>query len=76
MGLRLITLEQEKAIVFWKLKTAFEKASSRTVPYSIGPRRPGDIGKCFADPTKAEKELEWKAKKELKRCVLILGDGK
>ncbi len=40
---------------------AFEKASGVTVPYRIAPRRPGDIAECWSDPTKALKELGWKA---------------
>jgi UDP-glucose 4-epimerase len=40
---------------------AFEKANGVKVPYSIKPRRPGDIATCYCDPTKAEKELGWKA---------------
>lgn len=44
---------------------AFEKASGQDVPYKITDRRPGDIASCYADPTKAENELEWKAKREL-----------
>lgn len=49
---------------------AFEKASGRKVPYSIASRRPGDIGECFADPTKAEKELGWKAEKGIKEMCI------
>ncbi|WP_404429469.1 UDP-glucose 4-epimerase GalE [Sutcliffiella horikoshii] len=44
---------------------AFEKASDRDVPYKIVARRPGDIGECFADPTKAKEELGWQAEKGL-----------
>ncbi|WP_404469019.1 UDP-glucose 4-epimerase GalE [Sutcliffiella horikoshii] len=44
---------------------AFEKASERDVPYKIVARRPGDIGECFADPTKAKQELGWQAEKGL-----------
>jgi UDP-glucose 4-epimerase len=40
---------------------AFEAASGKSVPYCIAPRRPGDIATCYADPTKAERELGWKA---------------
>lgn len=40
---------------------AFEKASGVTVPYRIAPRRPGDIAECWSDPSKALKELGWKA---------------
>jgi UDP-glucose 4-epimerase len=40
---------------------AFEAASGRPVPFEFAPRRPGDIATCYADPTKAERELGWKA---------------
>lgn len=39
----------------------FEKACGKKIPYRIAPRRPGDIDMCYADPSKAEKELGWKA---------------
>ena len=41
---------------------AFEKACGKTLPYEIKPRRAGDIAACYADPSKAERELKWKAK--------------
>ena len=41
---------------------AFEKASSRSVPYAVVDRRPGDIAACYADPALAEKMLGWTAK--------------
>mgnify|MGYP002409897133 FL=1 len=41
---------------------AFERASGKKVPYKIEKRRPGDIATCYADCTRAEKELGWKAK--------------
>jgi len=44
---------------------AFEDASGKLVPYRIAPRRPGDIATCYADPTKAARELGWKAKRGL-----------
>ena len=40
---------------------AFEKVNGVKVPYSIKPRRPGDIATCYCNPAKAEKELGWKA---------------
>ena len=42
---------------------AFEKASGKKINYQIVARRPGDIATCYADPSKAEKELGWKAEK-------------
>lgn len=43
----------------------FEKASSIQIPYIFAPRRLGDIEICYADPSKAEKLLKWKAKKSI-----------
>lgn len=43
----------------------FEKASGQKIPYVISERRPGDAATCYADPTKALKELGWKAEKTL-----------
>ena len=44
---------------------AFEKASGKKVHYKIVGRRPGDIACCYADPTKAERELSWKAARDI-----------
>jgi UDP-glucose 4-epimerase len=44
---------------------AFEKASGRKVPYIITDRRPGDIAACYADPSLANRELGWQAKRGL-----------
>lgn len=42
---------------------AFQKASGKKVPHRIVGRRPGDIAECYADPSKAERELGWRAEK-------------
>jgi len=39
----------------------YEKACKKKLPYVIDPRRPGDIAVSYADPSKAERELGWKA---------------
>lgn len=39
----------------------FEKACGKEIPYTIAPRRPGDIPTCYSDPGKAERELGWRA---------------
>lgn len=48
---------------------AFEAASSKVVPYSMAPRRPGDVATCYADPAKAMRELDWKAERDLGEMV-------
>ena len=45
-----------------QLVDAFSNASKRKIPYIITDRRPGDVAECYADPSKAEKELGWKSK--------------
>ena len=44
---------------------AFEKASGKQIPYTIAPRRAGDIAKCFADPSYAKKILGWEATRSI-----------
>jgi UDP-glucose 4-epimerase len=44
---------------------AMEQASGRPVPYRIAPRRAGDIAQCWADPAKAQAELDWRAERDL-----------
>ena len=39
----------------------FEEANDIKIPYVIKDRRPGDIATCYCDPSKAERELGWKA---------------
>jgi len=45
----------------------YARASDRELPYQIGPRRPGDIAACYADPTLADRLLGWRAKHDLER---------
>ena len=44
---------------------AFETASGQPVPYRVSPRRPGDVAACYADPSHAERQLGWKAQRDL-----------
>lgn len=44
---------------------AFEKVNNVNVPYSIKPRRPGDIATCYCNPAKAKAELGWEAEYDI-----------
>lgn len=44
---------------------AFEQACGKAIAYRIVPRRPGDIAKCFADPSRARDELGWTAERDI-----------
>lgn len=48
---------------------AFSKATGKDIPYEIKPRRAGDIASCYADPSKAEQELNWKAEKSIEEAT-------
>lgn len=48
---------------------AFEAASGKSIPYRIAPRRSGDIARSYADPTKAERELGWRARRGLDQMM-------
>jgi len=43
----------------------FEEVNNVKVPYKIAPRRAGDLGTCYADASKAERLLGWRAEKTL-----------
>ena len=44
-----------------QLVQAFERASGRPVPYEIVGRRAGDVAEVYADPSRAEALLGWRA---------------
>lgn len=44
---------------------AFEAVSGLHIPYRIVDRRLGDIAQCYADPSRAERELGWKAQRSI-----------
>lgn len=53
-----------------ELIRSFEKAVEIKIPVLHKERRPGDVGICLADPSKAERELGWKAEKTLEdMCI-------
>ena len=44
---------------------AFERVNEVKVPFTMAPRRAGDVAQCYADPEKAGKELCWQATRGL-----------
>jgi len=50
-----------------EIVSAYQKASGKKVNYKITARRPGDVAECYADPSKAERLLGWKAEYDLER---------
>ena len=43
----------------------FQRVNDIQIPYAIVERRPGDVARCYADPSKAKELLGWQAEKTL-----------
>ncbi len=69
-GVEAYNLGTGKGYSVLEMVKAFEKASGKDVPYNIVERRAGDIGECYADPTKAKEDLGWVAEKGLEEMCL------
>ncbi len=49
---------------------AFETASGKPVPFTLAPRRAGDVATCYSDPTLAANLLDWRAERTIETmCV-------
>jgi len=64
-GTEVVNLGTGSAVSVLELVKAFEKASGKTIPYTLGPRRPGDVPAVWADPAKANTLLGWVAEKNI-----------
>lgn len=62
-GCSAINLGTGQGVSVLEAIKAFEQASGKAVPYTVGPRRSGDIAACYASADKAEKLLHWKTEK-------------
>lgn len=58
-GLLIYNLGTGHGVSVLEMVHAFEKANKIKIPYVIKERRPGDIDACYADCSKANKELGW-----------------
>jgi UDP-glucose 4-epimerase len=64
-GAHVFNLGTGRGYSVLEMVKAFELASNCAVPYQISPRRTGDVAEVYADCTKAEKELGWKAERDI-----------
>ena len=62
-GLKVYNLGTGNGYSVLEMIEAFGKACGKKLPYVIGPRRPGDIDTCYADPSLAKEELGWEAQR-------------
>ena len=66
-GAEAINLGTGSGTSVLELIHTFEEATGVHVPYRIGPRRAGDLARCWADASKAERLLGWKTEKTLEQ---------
>lgn len=72
-GVHIFNLGTGTGYTVLEVIKAFEETNKTKIPYQIGKRRAGDIDACYADPSKAKKELGWAAKKGLEEmCKIFL----
>ena len=64
-GLVIYNLGTGKGTSVLELVHAFEEANNIKIKYKIVGRRLGDIAECYADCSKASRELNWKATKTI-----------
>ena len=60
-GLKIYNLGTGHGYSVLDIVTNFEKANGIKIPYSIKPRRAGDIATCYCDPALAKTEMGWEA---------------
>ena len=60
-GVHIYNLGTGNGYSVLEIINTFKKVNNIDVPYVIAPRRSGDIASCYADPSKAKKELKWEA---------------
>ncbi|BFD24987.2 MAG: UDP-glucose 4-epimerase GalE [Candidatus Parcubacteria bacterium] len=65
-GAHIYNLGTSQGTSVLELLQAFEEINGLKIPYEIVDRRPGDIAECFADVGKAEQELGWESKLNIK----------
>ena len=66
-GVSIYNLGTGNGVSVLEMVKAYEEASGVTIPYEIAPRRPGDVANVYCDASLAEKEMGWKAVRDLKQ---------
>lgn len=67
---KIFNLGTGEGVSVFQLINKFEKATGVKLNYSVGPRRPGDVEKTYADPSLAHKHLKWKTKYSVEEALL------
>ena len=68
-GYDVINLGSGNGSTVLEMIHAFESATGIAIPYSLAPRRAGDVPAVFANIAKAESVLNWTPKKSLEEML-------
>ncbi|EIT2260245.1 UDP-glucose 4-epimerase GalE, partial [Escherichia coli] len=68
-GLKTYNLGTGKGYSVFDIIREFEVVTGVKIPYKVMPRRNGDVAECWSDSSKANKELQWTAKRDLKDMI-------
>ncbi|WP_107879479.1 UDP-glucose 4-epimerase GalE [Neisseria animaloris] len=68
-GLHIYNLGTGKGHSVLEIVKTFEETTGITIPYTLCPRRDGDIAEYYADTKKANLELEWSAQRSLQTIM-------
>lgn len=58
-----------KGVSVLELVNSFIRVTGVKLPFIIGPRRPGDIEKVYADPSRVNEKLKWTAKLSIEEAL-------
>lgn len=64
-GMNCINLGTGRGYSVLEVLRAFEAVSGKPIPFTVMPRRSGDVAECWADPSLAERVLGWRAERDL-----------
>lgn len=68
-GFHVFNLGTGQGVSVLQMVEAYRRISGQLIAYQVAPRRPGDIACCYADSSRAEQQLNWKAERGLEQMV-------
>lgn len=68
-GVEAFNLGTGNGISVFSIVQAFEKAIDKKIPFDVSPKRAGDLPAFWANATKANKQLNWQAKRSLAQMM-------
>ena len=68
-GFHVFNLGTGQGVSVLEMVDAYRRISGQLIAYQVAPRRPGDIGCYYGDPSLAAEKLNWKAERGLDQMV-------